>query len=278
MSAQPNPQPANPAVTQLAPVLPIALTLPILEEVKSHAQTHWTNQPTGDTQNSEMMYHFLFKSLGDSFKATILLQKNNYMMMVENYTTKDDPCLLKQIIISTFVDTRATVAQIRESLVDMAQQLEEQKGNITKFNEWVEDQVSILQLQSEEAHDLLTYLWKTYQKVPDIKFVEYIHGLQNDYITSQSDFTAQELMNLADTMYKAWTQITEWSSLSTEQEEIMTLNAKIAHLDKQLEQANKNKTKTKEENKSKKKSNDKDREWMKEKPKGDENKVKGYPT
>ena len=37
------------------------------------------------------------------------------------------------------------VVQIRESLVDMAQQLEEQKGNTTKFNEWVEDQVSILQ-------------------------------------------------------------------------------------------------------------------------------------
>ena len=57
------------------------------------------------------------------------------------------------------------VAQIREPLVDMAQQLEEQKGNITKFNEWVEDQVSILQSQGEEAHDLLTYLWKTYQKL-----------------------------------------------------------------------------------------------------------------
>ena len=58
---------------------------------------------------------------------------------------EDGPCLLKQIIISTFVDTRATVAQIWESLVDMTQQLKEQKGNITKFNEWVEDQVSILQ-------------------------------------------------------------------------------------------------------------------------------------
>ena len=58
---------------------------------------------------------------------------------------EDGPCLLKQIIVSTFVDTRATAGQIWESLVDMARQLEEQKGNITKFNEWVEEQVSILQ-------------------------------------------------------------------------------------------------------------------------------------
>ena len=72
------------------------------------------------------------------------------------YTTEDGPCLLKQIIVSTFVDTRAMASQICESLVDMAQQLETQKGNITKFNEWVDEQVAILQSRGEEAHDLLT--------------------------------------------------------------------------------------------------------------------------
>ena len=59
------------------------------------------------------------------------------MMTVGNYTTKDGPSLLKQIIISTFVDTRATVAQIRESLVDMAQQLEAQKETLPNLmNGW----------------------------------------------------------------------------------------------------------------------------------------------
>ena len=45
-----------------------------MEEVKSNAQANWTNQPSMDAQNSEMMYHFLFKSLGDSFKSTVLLK------------------------------------------------------------------------------------------------------------------------------------------------------------------------------------------------------------
>ena len=85
-------------------------------------------------------------------------------------------------------------------------------------------------------------------------------------------------MNLAETMYKARMQMNEWSSLSTKQEEVMALNAKIAHLNKQLKQANKTKTKTKEENKSKKKGNDKDKEWTKKKRKGDEKKVKGHST
>ena len=47
-------------------------------------------------------------------------------------------------------------------------------------------------------------------------------------------------------------QINEWSSLSSKQEEIIALNAKTAHLDKQLEQVNKSKTKSKEENKNQK--------------------------
>ena len=107
--------------------------------------------------------------------------------------------------------------------------------------------VAILHSRGEEAHDLLTYLWKTYQKAPDAKFVEYIQNLCNGFIAGKSNFPAQELMNLADTMYKARVQMNEWALLSTKQEEIVALNAKIA----QLEQANKPNHKTKEENKSK---------------------------
>ena len=234
------------------------------------------NQHTRDAQNAEMLYHFLFESLDKSFKANILLKNHNYQVTVGTYTTEDGPCLLKQIIVSTFIDTRATASQIRELLVDMAQQLETQKGNITKFNEWVEEQVTILQSREEEARDLLTYLWKTYQKAPDAKFVENIQNLHNDFITGKSDFTAQELMNLVDTMCKARVQMNELALLSAEQEEIVVLNAKIT----QLEQANKPKCKTKEDNKSKGKEKDNksnDRNWMKEKPMGKEKTENNHP-
>ena len=117
-----------------------------------------------------MLYHFLFESLDENFKATVLLMNYNYQVTMGTYTTEDGPCLLKQIILSTFVNTRATVSQIWESLVDMTQQLEAHKGNIMNFNEWVEEQVAILHLRGEEACDLLIYLWKTYQKAPDAKF------------------------------------------------------------------------------------------------------------
>ena len=152
-------------------------------EVKTHAQNQWTNQHTRDAQNTEMLYHFLFESLDENFKAMVLLKNHNYQVTVGTYTTEVGLCLLKQIIVRTFVDTRATASQIRESLVDMTQQLETHKGNITKFNEWVKEQAAILQSRGEEAHDLLTYLWKTYQKAPDAKFIEYIQNLCNDFIS-----------------------------------------------------------------------------------------------
>ena len=186
-----------------------------------HAQNQWTNQHTRDAQNTEMLYHFLFESLDENFKATVLLKNYNYQVTMGTYTSEDRPCLLKQIFVSTFVNTRATESQIQESLVDMTQQLETHKGNITKFNKRVEEQVAILHSRGEEAHDLLTYLWKTYQRASDAKFVEYIQNLHNDFITGKSDFTAQELMNLVDTMYKARVQMNEWALLSSEQEEIV---------------------------------------------------------
>ena len=199
-----------------------------------------------------MLYHILFESLDESFKATILLKNHIHHITVGTYTTEDGPRPIKQIIVKVFVDTRST----------------SQKGNIAKFNEWVEEQVAILQSRGEEAHDLLTYLWKTYQNVPDAKFMEYIQNLCNDFITGKSDFMAQKLMNLADTMYKARVQMNEWSLLSAEQEEIVALSAKIT----QLEQANKPKHKTMEDNKSRgneKDNKNNDRNWMKEKPMGE---------
>ena len=60
-----------------------------------------------------MLYHFLFESLDESFKATILLNNHNYQVTVGTYTTEDGSCLLKQTIVRTFIDTRTMASQIR---------------------------------------------------------------------------------------------------------------------------------------------------------------------
>ena len=176
-----------------------------------------------------MLYHFLFELLDENFKATVLLKNYNYQVTMGTYATEDRLCLLKKIIVSTFIDTRATASQIWESLMDMSQQLEAHKGNIMKFNEWVEEQIATLHSRGEEAHDLLAYFWKTYQKAPDAKFMEYIQNLHNDFITGKSRYTR------TDEPCGYEVQMNKWALLSSEKEEIVAPNAKIA----QFEQANK---------------------------------------
>ena len=67
-------------------------------EVKTHAQNQWMNQHRRDAQNAEMLYHFLFKSLFKTFKATELLKNHNYQVTLGTYTTEDGPCSLKQLL------------------------------------------------------------------------------------------------------------------------------------------------------------------------------------
>ena len=55
------------------------------EEVRTHAQNQWTNQHTRDAQNAEMLYHLLFESLDENFKATVLLKNYNCQVTVGTY-------------------------------------------------------------------------------------------------------------------------------------------------------------------------------------------------
>ena len=77
------------------------------------------------------------------------------------------PALLKQILALTYIDTRAKVFHIHNSLINVKQRMTKTSGNIVEFNDWVCNQVGQLHASGEEATDLLAYLWKTYLVAPD---------------------------------------------------------------------------------------------------------------
>ena len=109
---------------------------------------------TRDAQNSDMLYNLLIESLTEDFKAQVLL-------FVNDFTINDVPdgiCLLKQIIVLTYIDNRATTAHIRDTLIDMSDKLVELDGNVTEFNNWVRAQVVRLNARGTDAPDLLSYL------------------------------------------------------------------------------------------------------------------------
>lgn len=246
-----------------------------LGEVRVHATTNWHGQQTRNAQNAEMLYHFLYGSLVETFKAKILLRSEDFKIN----QVPDGVLLLKVIILETFIDTRATAGQIRLSLANIDLELKNLNGNVQEFNEWIKTQCAILTSRGEQAHDLITYLWKAYLSSPDSRFIYYIESLQNNYNDGSADYSADQLMSLAENMYKTRVQTKVWAKLSEEQEEIVALNAKITAMETKA-------TKSVKVNSPSKKSGDKEdrnknqnknnRGWIKEKPKGDELKADNY--
>ena len=102
----------------------------------------------------------------------------------------------------TYIDNGATTAHIRETLIDMTYQLTNLQGDITAFNDWVHEQVRQLAAQGTSAPDLLTYLWKTYLQAPDAEFKCYIKTLKAGYEDERQDYSAEQLMLLAENKQK----------------------------------------------------------------------------
>ena len=209
-----------------------------------------------------MLYNFLIKSLTDSFKAQVLLYEQDYTItpMGGQPAMKDGPTLLKRLIMLTYIDNRATTAHIRETLIDMNYQLTNLQGDITSFNDWVREQVRQLAARGTSAPDLLTYLSKTYLQAPDAEFKRYIKTLKAEYEDERQDYSAEQLMLLAENKYKNLKQAGEWGNLSNAEAEIVAINAKIEVL--KLKGTKKPDGKAKKEdkqddNKKEKKKNDK---------------------
>ena len=74
---------------------------------------------------------------------------------------------------------------------------------------------------------MLTYLWKTYLQAPDAEFKRYIKTLKAEYEDECQDYSAEQLMLLAENKYKNLKQAGEWGNLSDAEAEIVALNAKI---------------------------------------------------
>ena len=112
---------------------------------QSHAGTY-IGQPMWQAQNAQMLCQFLIESITPSFKGQVLLNQTNYTIN----NVKNGPCLLKQILSLTYIDTWAKAFHIRYSLIEMKQQLTNTASNITEFNDWVRSQVRQLHASGDK--------------------------------------------------------------------------------------------------------------------------------
>ena len=181
---------------------------------------------TRKRQNNYQLFVCITNSVDDYTKRMLAIEE-------KVYTSNGHPCgvtYLKLLIQKAEVDTRATAAHIRRNLTQLnVYMLKEAKHNIIKFNQHVSEQISALASRGETSNDIIINLFTGYLSCSDKKFVEYIEKCQDEY-EDGADITYQSLMHKAEEKYQSRILNDEWNSLSSEQEEIIALKAKVASL------------------------------------------------
>jgi hypothetical protein len=128
-----------------------------LAECKAHVETYLAARARA-SQLPAMLYELLRKSLTPEANKVLNLYSTTYTV---NGLT-DGLCLLKQIIIKSFVDTKSTVTLIRRSIGRLDDKLKELKYNIKAFNQYVEMQVSTLTAYNFKCEELIPNLFMAY--------------------------------------------------------------------------------------------------------------------
>ena len=251
-----------------------------MEEVRNHCTTY-INQQTRQAQHQYQMYQCLMNSLTDAGRLKIVTESPKHAIG----NLKSGPLFYKFLMSKASIDSRATLSHIRENLRSLDSYMVKVSSNITKFNDYVNEQRLDLKARGGITHDLLTNLWKAYLIVSDTTFVQYIQNKQNLYDEGE-DINVDKLMTQAENKYKALVLSGQWNAMTREQNQIVSLTAEVRKLKddrvklgfKKSGKQNKEKNKDKDNknqsgdkgNKKKKLSNEKFKQkwaWKKKAPK-----------
>ena len=116
------------------------------------------------------MYECLMDSLTESARAKITSRTDQY----EIDGAKCGPLLYRYLLSIAANDTRAIMSFTQENLTNLDIYMTTVNNNVIKFNAYVRQQLTNLQVRGKVTHDLMTNLWKAYQVVSDNEFNNYI--------------------------------------------------------------------------------------------------------
>ena len=187
-------------------------------------------------QDDMMLYKCLFNSLTDAGRQKILIWKKDYIVNDDENDIVNRPCgilLLKVIIRESHIDTNATTTAIRNKLSNLDEYISTVNQNITKFNAYVQTQITSLETRGETTTDLLANLFKGYAACSDKNFVKYIATKEEKYEEGE-ELNPKKLMLLADTKYKTLVEKGTWDAPSAEEEKIIALQAQVESLQKKM--------------------------------------------
>lgn len=207
-----------------------------LERIKEH-ERGVIGQQSRAAQDDRMLYECLLNSISNEGKKQILLHRDQYIIDTNpgganNQRLPSGLCLLKIIIRESHLDTNATTAMIRLKLSNLDSFMPTVGNDITKFNGYVKMLVDTLGSRGKHTEDLIINLFKGYGAVADKVFVEYMAKKQDEF-DEGTDFTPQQLMQLADAKYRTMKEKKIWEAPSETEEKIMALEARLEKIKNQ---------------------------------------------
>jgi hypothetical protein len=138
----------------------------------------YINSTTRKRQNNYQLYVCSYNSVDDYTKRILANEE-------AIYTLNGPPCgitYLKLIIQKAEVDTCASASYIRRNLTQLDHyMLKEANNDITKFSEYVNDQLNTLAIRGETSTDIIINLLTGYLACSDRKFTEYIEKCKDEY-------------------------------------------------------------------------------------------------
>jgi hypothetical protein len=183
-------------------------------QLRAHAAGYVTAN-NRNSQNSAMMYAFLFNSLTPEAR---LIVEADY----DVYTVNEEPsgaCFLKTIIGKATVDTMSTITTIRSAISNLPTKIVELDSDIKAFNEYVHTLRKNLLARRETMPELLHYLFESYVQVSDEDFVRYIQSRKDDYHDGKPT-DVMTLMESALNRYKFKVENNAWNAVTTHKKKL----------------------------------------------------------
>ena len=181
-------------------------------------------------QNNHQIYVCLSNSLDEESKKKMVNDEAKYFVTPAGgrQPAKCGVSYLKLLLSKSEVDTRATADSIRSKFVTLDKYMfETAKDDITKFNEYVRQNLRALTSRNEQTLDLLTNLFRAYHLCGDRDFQDYIKKLKREHDDSTTTLDEETLMAKAELVYNTSIEEGTWKEPTAEQEELIALRAQL---------------------------------------------------
>lgn len=199
-----------------------------LQNIRAHAATY-VGQHTRRAQDASFMYEFLRDSLTEGARTRLALQARHFV--IQDFY--DGPSYLKVILLTFYVETRATDFHLREKIHALPKKMFELDYDILSFNTHVRETIDQLASGGGESSDLLLCIFKAYAIVPDSDFRRFIQRKRDDYDDGEL-ITVESLMAEAQTKFAQLKQSNKWKAKTHREEAIVVLAAQLRETTEQI--------------------------------------------